>query len=294
MPVFKRNNGQAITGPITLVVDDVLRLKLSGVPKNAATVNHFTIKADVASAVEISQKPNERQLEQVITLKAKNTAALVHVKTYHVDGKAADCIDSAKCVPMLQIKVVDKIVLPDETTDAGALARLLLAETPNPSHPDYTNSDDAARAMQYMRIVIENRLTAAQTNPTLRRYVASGPSTLDFRGIITAKQHGIQFDGFSSYPNIGADQTSTIEACIKVANTGSDLRFETFRRHVEDALAIATGSDLRDKVSTPATLYYWRTAGRSSPTPHAKLQITLGGQDFYSLSDAYLKNPNNP
>ncbi len=294
MPAIKRNNGKPITGPITLVVGDTLRLKLDGVRKNAAEMNHFILRADTPSSLTISQNPNPKDIEQVITLTANNTTELVTVRAFDAAGNAKDCGELATCVRSLQITIVPKIILPDLNSDEGALVRLLLAETPNPSHPLYVNSDEAMRTMQYMRIVIENRLAAAKSSPTLRRYVASGPATLDFRGIITARQHGVQFEGFASYPTIGAKQTSTINECVNTANDGTNRLFENFRRYVEDAITVAKGPDLGGTITTPDILYFWRTVGSGSPSRYAVKQITLGGQDFYSLSESFLSNPNNP
>ena len=49
------------------------------------------------------------------------------------------------------------IELDGETTTAGALERVLLAETWSPAAPGY-DADESLKAMRYMRQMIENRL----------------------------------------------------------------------------------------------------------------------------------------
>ncbi|MDR2871257.1 MAG: hypothetical protein LBV45_01785, partial [Xanthomonadaceae bacterium] len=87
MPVFKRNNGTSVTGEVTLVVGNSLRLKLDGEPKSAATVAHFTLRSDMPDAVTIAQSPDERRREQSVTITANRTAAsAVTIRAYHADG----------------------------------------------------------------------------------------------------------------------------------------------------------------------------------------------------------------
>lgn len=81
------------------------------------------------------------------------------------------------------------ITLPDRNTDAGAEARILLAECPSPGYASY--APEAAReAMQLMDAVLWNRLR----NPA--PFGARGATHIT--GIIKAKG---QFQGFESYPN---------------------------------------------------------------------------------------------
>jgi len=259
---------------------------------------HFTIQSNVPNAVTITQKPNERQREQVITIKANHAAELVTVKAYNGDGKAADCADVATCVPPLQLKIVSSIALPDENTEAGILARLLLAESISPGDEDnYGDGEDVLRSMRLMRTVLENRIKAAQASQALRSYVSCNPASMDFRGIIFANQCGgneqVQFEGFRNGV-IASGKLRNINFIVSNANEGSHLRFSLYRKHVEEAINIAEGANLSAGALSSTSLLYWRTLGSGKPTPHSVLHTTLGGQEFYSLTQGYLANPNQP
>jgi hypothetical protein len=60
-----------------------------------------------------------------------------------------------------------------------------------------------------------------------------------------------------------------------------------------DSLTLVLGNILRDN-PCPTGLYGWRTAGASSPGKNYVKFKTQGGQDFYTLSPGYLKNPAHP
>jgi len=288
MPVFKRNNGNPITDPITLVIGDTLKLKLDGISKNAATVMHFTIQSNVPNAVTITQKPNERQREQTITIKANQASELVTIKAYNSDGKAADCGDVATCVRPLQLKIVSKISLPAANTEAGILARLLLAESILPQDSRYGDGADVFKAMRWMRIVIENRLDP--------KYIRSfgNPSSPSITEII--KTRG-QFEGFSGYPSLGATQQKNIDNALNIANDGTDLYFKQYRGHVEYAITLASKATADATDAPGSKLFGWMTDdGVSNPGGSfvAKPELRLGGQQFYTVTDGFLLNPNNP
>lgn len=297
MPVFKRNNGTPITGPITLVIGDTLRVKLDGLPKNAVTVIHFTIQSNVPNTVTITQNPDQRQREQVITLKANQATELVTVKAHHADGKAADCGDVATCVPPLQIRIVSKIALPAENTEAGLLTKLLLTESVSPAdRRAYGDGEEVLKTMRLMRIVVENRVKAAQASENLKSYVACNPATNDVRGVIFADRCGstdsinVQFRGYEN-GTINAALQANIDDILKYANTGTHDRFSLYRKHVEEAILVASGPNLSSEPLSSSSLLYWRTAKSGSPSGHAEKKFTQGGQDFYTLKDGFLKDP---
>jgi hypothetical protein len=90
----------------------------------------------------------------------------------------------------IAVKIRVRLQLPDATTEAGAMARLILAEVPTPFSVGY-KLKDAETGMQWIRLVIENRLKAASG-----RFGSAGAKTR----IDVMKSTG-QFKGFSNYPN---------------------------------------------------------------------------------------------
>ncbi len=298
MPVFKRNNGTPVTGPVTLVVGNTLRLKLDGMPKNAASVTHFDIRSNQPNVVVTNRQARETQREQVFTLKAERTAELVMVKAYRAGDDAADCNDAAVCVPPLTIRVVAPIVLPDENTDAGILVRLLLAESISPGDEDnYGDGEDVFVAMRLMRNVLENRIRASQHSQALKSYIACNPVSLDFRGIVFANRCGnsitTQFEGFENFV-IQGRKVRDINNIVAVSNDGADLNFSNYRKHVEEALLVSHGKTLNSVDLGTDSVLFWRTANRGKPSPYAVKIKAIGGQDFYALTEGYLSNPNQP
>ncbi len=244
------------------------------------------------------QSSDEKQREQVITITAKDVPGLVAVRAYDASGNEKNCDDLAACVRSLQITIVPKIVLPDEKTEAGLLTRVLLAESISPSYlTDYGDGKEIIETMKLMRTVLENRIKAAQTNQGLKNLIACNPATLDFKGIVFASQCGstkkTQIEGFRN-GKIDTKQANTIANIVSIANDGTNSRFDLFRRHVEAAIAVAEGSKLSNDNLSADSLMFWVTAGSAPPSDYAVKHSTRGGQDFYTLTQGYLNNPNQP
>src|SRR5438132_8461458 len=96
-------------------------------------------------------------------------------------------------VARVAVTVLDKLQLPPPNTDEGLLVRLFLAETASPETKRTVTwtVEDATKSMQWMRLVLKNRLA---NNP--QQFMARGARTL--KDIVTAKDGGkVQFEGFS-------------------------------------------------------------------------------------------------
>lgn len=159
------------------------------------------------------------------------------------------------------------ITLPDRNTDAGAEARILLAECPGPGYASY--APEAAReAMQLMDAVLWNRLR----NPA--PFGARGATHI--AGIIKARG---QFQGFGSYPAYSAAIRRNLEAELAIANNPHDRRHAAYADFVQTAIAIAQSTDYRDP--SPGTLVAWRTSGSGSPGRQFLFYRTVLGNDFY-------------
>lgn len=272
---------------------------MSGVPSRDGKADHFTLKADTSSAVTITYPlRNRARLDQNINIKANQINEAVNVKAYGPIGDVeANCENTSPCVPTLVIKIVDKIALPPENTEAGIVARLLLAESVSPADGEnYGDGTTVLQTMSLMRVVLENRVKAAQKSQGLRSYVACNPATDNFRGVIFAHKCGkselIQFAGFKTNGQIDSVVVNRINDILKFANTGTHSDFSLYRKHVEEAIKIASGPNLSSAPISSSSLLYWRTTERASPTPVANFHSTQGGQDFYTLPEGYLKDPN--
>lgn len=285
--IFRRKNRSTISGPITLVVGNRLTLKLEGLGPDK---RHIVVKSSITAPLDIEQKGNDSQREQAITLTAKQAWPLLSLEAYEKTSGAR--IDQCKrpetlrCVTSVQITIVEPLQLPAENTDAGALARLLLAESISPG-ADYPGSADSLRAMQWMRIVIENRMRFKDA-----QYLGD-PTPRTITGVIKSHKGGEQFKNFSGYPVIGNVQNKTINDNLKFANDGTHGGFSAYRLHVQNVIAVATGVSISADPSSSG-LYAWRTAESGSPGNNFVFYKNFGGQSFYMLTEAFMANPRDP
>jgi hypothetical protein len=161
------------------------------------------------------------------------------------------------------------LALPAENTDAGLLARVLLAEVRSPAKKSY-DATAAKTSMQWMRIVIENRLK----DPG--RFGAKGAT--DIKQIIRAKG---QFRGFEDYPKLAAGVKATIKDILKTANEDGHPLQDKYRQHVQDAIDVASAtSALQDP--SPNGLIGWRTEDSGDPGgDFIDYDIPKMGNQFY-------------
>src|ERR1700733_2049146 len=105
------------------------------------------------------------------------------------------------------------IQLPDITTDAGIVSRLIIAECENPGYSDY-NEADGQLSFRMMQATVYNRLN---NNPTQ----FGAPNAKTVADIITAPN---QFQGFSitnGTITLSDPVSSRIDAVMSNANAGT-------------------------------------------------------------------------
>jgi hypothetical protein len=184
----------------------------------------------------------------------------------------------------VDIQLVD-IQLPELSTDAGVLCRLMIAECENPGYSDYTEAD-AKLSFRLMQAVVSNRL---QNNPS--QFGAPGATTLT--DIMTSAG---QFQGFSKtggQVQLSQPVSDRIDTVLSNANSGAPGAYYQF---VQDVIAQATGP-VNDPFSGLTAIngtavqggtYGWRTVGSGDPgglffpIPATAGGVVLGNQ-FYTL-----------
>ena len=117
--------------------------------------------------------------------------------------------------------------LPDENTDAGAVARLFIAEV------EYTGGDDireARREMDLMHCVLVNRLKHPKD-------FRADQHAINITQIISASRGHVQFQGLESYPIIFDEQKRNI--ADKQGGASGDLGYDR-SGYINTAIAAAT------------------------------------------------------
>ncbi len=170
--------------------------------------------------------------------------------------------------PSLKLPVLKP--LPDENTDAGAMARLFIAEVAYPLNGDL---QEARREMDLMRCVLENRLKHSKD------FGADQYST-NISQIISASRGSVQFQGFENYPIIADQQKQNILEKQKAASGDAGYDQAGYINFINAATAAATSIPPVDP--TPQGLYFWVTTGTALPSGQAVLWQSVGGNSFYT------------
>jgi len=249
------------------------------------------IKAAQPHIVDIKQKliPNKPGWQIIsVTGKALGTAVLQgYIETNSASPGRSSQLRCTACIPLMTVEVLPKMEWPDQNSEVGALARMLVAEniTPHDKYGRY-KEEDSLKSMQWMRNVLENRL--AFSHPHLLQ-VPSGVRSL----LPLIKSRGV-VEGFKSYPDIGVSQKKVIDSTLSIANNVRDPKFMQYRIYMQNAIAVAKG-EKRGVDPCSTKLYAWRTAGpNSSPGVNFIKFQTLAGQDFYTLTPGFIENPLHP
>ena len=145
--------------------------------------------------------------------------------------------------------------LAPDSTDAGAMERVMLLETRDPSRPDYDRAD-SLKAMRWMKQVVDNRLAAPK-----KSRVGEPEDATPETDIISV---GNQYAGLGDYPALRSAFTSKLNLLLHLANTKGDKRSAKYAASVQDAITAAT------EAAPPAearvtNLAAWRTAAASGP-----------------------------
>ena len=162
------------------------------------------------------------------------------------------------------------LVLPDASTRAGILARMLLNECRSPAYATY-NAAQTVISRRRMSIVLYNRMKPAN----YKLFGASGPN---MQAVVQAPG---QFAGFASYPTLSTGVANNIKAILDIANNLSDARSPAYRTHVQSAIDVGNANAVADP--SPGQLTFWRTAGSSAPGGSAKFFETYNFHDYYYI-----------
>ncbi|MDE9454140.1 hypothetical protein [Xenorhabdus bovienii] len=276
--IISRNNKSLLNETVFyLTKGNMLTLKIDGL--NSNTKRHLKFQSN-NTLVSIFQRDNYLFREQTLQITALNMGVSVvrAVDTdidycpYFAEGVAEDCF------PPLTIHVLSKISIPtDLTAEQKAILMVLLAETTSPtSEVVKYNEEEAKKTMQFMHDALLNRVESPKSHELdVPRQgnkligLISGPRTIE---------------GFSQYPNIKPSIQDRINGMIASANDGTNSNFLAYRRLIKNAIDIAKSN----KVSNTEVIA-WRTKGRGSPGQNFIQLFSLQGQNFYKLSDSYLK-----
>jgi hypothetical protein len=254
MADFTRMNGTKLPLSISAVVGSAMDLKLIPGPGQ---------KVPIAISVT---PPSAAKIDNV------NVRAGANFTTFRLTALMAGSVRMVAATdPMrpITITIDPKLALPAATTDQGLLARLLIAETPSPEMPGYTDAD-AETSMIWMRVVIANRLSKPSGV-----YASANAKTI--ADVIKAPG---QFKGFQSYPTIDATISKRLDETVSIANESGDGRREKYKKFVQIALKVAAMASVKD----PSTgLYFWRTSGSGAPSTGTNVYKTILGNTFYTL-----------
>lgn len=283
------NNRSELFGRLTLIEGNTQIIKVYGLGDNK---RHLLLKSSNPSALSIShERPNDGMQEQKVILKATESAGATTARTVEVtvhayinDGHGNTRDHNT---PELRIQILPKLKLPAAGTEAGMLARVLLAENAGPQHRLFANMTEAKEAMQWMRHVLVNRLKFGPRYFTKNINDSENRQISNLIGIVKA---GTQVEGFESYPDISADQRDLIQNTLDIANDGTHTKNEQYRTYVGHVLAIAEGRESGPDPS-PTGLYAWRTGNSSSPGSNFVEFRKKGGQTFYTLTPEFQADP---
>ena len=261
MANFTLTDDRTEVSSATMHVGGTKRLHLAGVGADQKVLSIDSTKGSVAAQTLLAMFNGPKGI-WTVDLQARSTGS-------------AEILAKLKgvVVAKVAVTVVEKLVLPTDSTEAGMLARLLLAEARSPGQAGY-DASASKTVMQWMRVVLANRL---KNNP--ERFNAKGAKSL--ADIVKAPK---QFEGFQDYPKLGTDQSGRIADIVTIANSDSDIRQQKFAQFLQNALEVATSTTLvPDPCSTG--LYGWKTAG--SPAPggdFVKYSDPQSGNQFYTLT----------
>lgn len=273
MAVYHRMDGTLISGRLTMVGGTVLPIKVSGLGPDR---KHLQIKSTSPTVSVIVVSAASNNIEQRLQLKAQ----AVHVTTQVTLRAYAQNGNEDQSTPSVEIAVEPALLLPARETEAGILARVLLVEGVTPGQPQYSQAK-VLSTMQLMRWVLVNRLAFGS------EYFGAGKHATTLTDLIKALG---QVAGFETYPNISPDQLDLLADILKIANDASHRQYSAYRQYVQNAIDVSQARALSAD-PCPTGLYAWRTAGSPGPGNNFVKYLSQGGQDFYTLTAEFKKDP---
>ncbi|SIP71361.1 hypothetical protein [Xenorhabdus innexi] len=100
-------------------------------------------------------------------------------------------------------------------------------------------------------------------------------------GLISAPR---TIEGFSQYPNIKPEIRNRINDMVATANDGTHRYFLAYRSLIINAINISKSNKIAN-----TEVIAWKTYESDPPGSNFIKLFSLQGQDFYKLSDSYLK-----
>lgn len=282
MATLIRNDRSSLSPEIALVQGNALLLKVIGLGPNK---KHLVFRGSQPSLLRVEAiNPDDRNREQSIRLVSLAThsqwESVVDVVAY-VNEQPLSRIDAG--TRRLRVRILPRLSLPDEGTDAGLLARVLLAETAGPDDSRYAGPAEAVESMRWIKRVLHNRLNAGARHFAPRPGSADAHAINTLRGVVKAPG---QIADFERYPDLPQAMQERINGVVGIANDASDKRHERYRKFVDDVISVVRSAEIIAD-PCPTGLYAWRTRTSGSPGPNFVFFQTKGGQDFYSLTPAY-------
>jgi hypothetical protein len=275
-----------LTGLVTLVKGSApYEFKLDD--HGGSNQRQLIVKRRDPSCIEVNViKAEKGNYEQSLTMKAGRANCVTTLQVYEARyAKGAGRMTETPTSLSLNVKVVPRIELPPLESEEGMVARLLLAESLTPNYGNFDNAK-VLEGMRWMYLVLQNRLSFSN----LGEFSVPKGGARNLFSIIKAPG---QFAGFEGYPNnIGGEQLKHINEILGIANKGGLVKFEQYRKHVENALDIASGRIPLVSDPCPTGLYGWRTANAKHPGSNFEFYKLYAGQDFYTLKKEFLSQHN--
>jgi hypothetical protein len=269
-------SNQVLPLNLTLVAGSSYPLKISGLGTDK---RHVVLVSSTPLIKVVVVNANDRNVEQTLRLEPAASVPAVTSATLSA-YLATKPTQKDGMTQAVMLSIEPRKELPAESSEAGVLARLLLAESISPGSQGFA-AKDSLQAMQWMRHAVLNRLKFGA------QYFGAAKNATTMTEAIKGVN---QFAGFEDYPRIGEDQASVINDVLGVANTSGHKNVLLYRQFVQDAIDVASGT----KPGTdpcPTGLYGWRTKRRGSPGRNFELYKGFAGQEFYTLSESFRKDP---
>jgi hypothetical protein len=269
-------NNKPLPNQLTLVAGSAFAFKVSGLGPDR---RHVVLSSSSPMIKVVVLNANDRNVEQTLRMEPAATvaASMQATITAYLASKPTQKDGSTGIVALT---IEPTIALPAVGTEAGIVTRMFLAEAVAPGSPNFVAAE-SKEAMQWMRHVMLNRLKLGA------QYFGAGKEATTLTAMITGAN---QVEGFQNYPTIARHQAAVIDGVLRLANTSGHKDVLLYRQFIRDAISIASGTD-PGKDPSPNGLYSWRTAKAASPGSNFVKYRTHGGQDFYTLTDAFRKDP---
>jgi hypothetical protein len=267
-------NNRALPNSLTLIGGSPFPLKVSGLGSDK---HHVVLKSSSPVVKVVVLNAKDSNLEQTLRLKPDSVAATATATLGAY--LASNPTQRDNKTSGLALTIEPKIELPAEKDDIGMVTRMLLAEAPNPGDQNF-KAEESSGTMQRMLLVMYNRI---EFGP---QYFKSSKGA----SLAEMIKSPDQVRGFENYPKIKQGQADLISRIVSIANTSAHQDNLKYRQHVRDAIAVASGGKPA-KDPCPTKLYGWRTKDHPMNNNNYVKYETYGGQDFYTLSESFIKDP---